>query len=449
MSESSEVTVGIDIGTSSVKAVAADADGNVVARARIPHDFHVPSPLRFEHDAAEAWHRRSRAARSRRSATCSPRGVSVAAMVPSLTAVDDDGVPLRARPALRRRARASAAMRRAVARSASSRSSCAGTPNSARRAWLLDGAGRREPRADGPSRHLDDGRGDRDAAVRLRTGGTRISSAATGARVEQLPEIGVSGHPLAEVDGYDDCVLEGGTIDAMGEQIVAGADEPGDVLVILGTTLIVWAVVPDLVGRRSVLLRAAHRARRRLARRRAEQRRRPVPRLGRARLGGSTGPSAVTTRSVRTTCRSGCRTRAANGCRSTTRRDARELVDLNLTHDAAAIRRAAFEASGFVTRRMIDASPVPARRIVATGGGTRVEGWVEALADATGCRCTSPQFPKAARSVPRSSRAWPPGSRRTPRTRSRWARVDRVVDPDPAWEAPVEARYGRFRELAR
>ena len=52
----SNVTVGIDIGTSSVKAIAADDDGNVVARARIPHDFYVPSPQRFEHDAAVAWH---------------------------------------------------------------------------------------------------------------------------------------------------------------------------------------------------------------------------------------------------------------------------------------------------------------------------------------------------------------------------------------------------------
>ena len=31
-----EVTVGVDIGTSSVKAIAADGDGNVVATARVP-----------------------------------------------------------------------------------------------------------------------------------------------------------------------------------------------------------------------------------------------------------------------------------------------------------------------------------------------------------------------------------------------------------------------------
>ena len=30
---------------------------------------------------------------------------------------------------------------------------------------------------------------------------------------------------------------------------------------------------------------------------------------------------------------------------------------------------------------MIEAVPTPARRIVATGGGTRVHGWVDALAD--------------------------------------------------------------------
>ena len=39
-----EVTVGLDIGTSSVKAIAADGDGNVVAHARVPHEYRVPAP---------------------------------------------------------------------------------------------------------------------------------------------------------------------------------------------------------------------------------------------------------------------------------------------------------------------------------------------------------------------------------------------------------------------
>src|SRR5262249_29251492 len=68
-----------------------------------------------------------------------------------------------------------------------------------------------------------------------------------GARAAQMPTIGVSGRPLADVVDRPGCVLEGGTIDAMGEQIVAGADTPGDVLVILGTTLTVWAVSAEPV----------------------------------------------------------------------------------------------------------------------------------------------------------------------------------------------------------
>ena len=42
----SEVTVGIDIGTTSVKAVAVDGDGRVLARARVPH------PLKAAHAAS-------------------------------------------------------------------------------------------------------------------------------------------------------------------------------------------------------------------------------------------------------------------------------------------------------------------------------------------------------------------------------------------------------------
>src|SRR5262245_13835117 len=89
----SNVTIGIDIGTSSVKAVAADDDGNVVARARIPHDFSVPSPQRFQHDARIAWHEGPKRALAELG-DIDPRAVSVAAMVPSLTAVDGDGVPV-------------------------------------------------------------------------------------------------------------------------------------------------------------------------------------------------------------------------------------------------------------------------------------------------------------------------------------------------------------------
>ena len=164
-----EVTVGIDIGTSSVKAIAADGDGNVVASARASRTSSaIPTPERFEHDAAVAWRtgRARRSPRRGRSDARPLRGVSVAAMVPSLTAVDDDGEPLlpgllygdergravwRGRPGTRSRA-------------ASSASSSGGwSTQRPTRHGLLARAGRGQSRARrrGGARHVD--RGDRVA----------------------------------------------------------------------------------------------------------------------------------------------------------------------------------------------------------------------------------------------------------------------------------------------
>ena len=65
--------------------------------------------------------------------------------------------------------------------------------------------------------------------------------------------------------------------------------------------------------------------------------------------------------------------------------DRRAVLDgLDLTHDAASLRRAAYEASGFVVRQLIELSGAPVARIVAAGGGTRVGPWMQAIADATG-----------------------------------------------------------------
>src|SRR5262249_4790480 len=130
------------------------------------------------------------------------------------------------------------------------------------------------------------------------------------------------------------------------------------------------------------------------------------------------------------------------------------LADLDLTHDAAAVRRAAFEASGFVARRAIDAATehagLDARRIVATGGGTRVDEWVQALADAT-------RLPVDCVAVPEGGAlgcAWlgriaagleEPTAMADGR---RWARFGRTVEPDAAWVSPMQERYERFLSLS-
>ena len=88
-----DVTIGIDIGTTAVKAVTADEDGQVTARVRIPHQLRVPAPDQLEHDADEAWRRGPLAALDQL-ARPDARAVAVSAMVPSLTAVDSAGSPI-------------------------------------------------------------------------------------------------------------------------------------------------------------------------------------------------------------------------------------------------------------------------------------------------------------------------------------------------------------------
>ena len=129
------------------------------------------------------------------------------------------------------------------------------------------------------------------------------------------------------------------------------------------------------------------------------------------------------------------------------------LADLDLMHDAVAIRRASFEASGFVARRMIDAAAaahgIVPRRIIATGGGTRVDEWVHAVADCTGLpvQCTAVPEGAALGSafLARLAAGLEDGVMTDAR---RWARAGRTVDPDPAWADPLEARYQRFLALS-
>jgi xylulokinase len=435
----SNVTVGIDIGTSSVKAIAADDDGNVVARARIPHDFSVPSPQRFEHDAKVAWHDGPRRALEALG-DIKPRGVSVAAMVPSLTAVDDAGVPC--------------------------------TPG------LLygDERGHQKERSDQPERgelmqfltwqaaQRPDARGywmaqavanfalSGEAAISMIvaamatplfdwTGWDADLVASCGARVDQLPTIGAPGQALGEVTGHPGCVLEGGTIDAFAEQLVSDASAVGDVLVILGTTLIVWTVMADMVDVPNYYAM-------------------PNTAGGTFLVGGpsnagglflnwatsllGTGTEPVDPASVPVWVPYPRGERVP--LQDPTRRG--QLVDLDLTHGAAAARRAALEATAFATRRMIDASPVRATRIIATGGGTRLDGWVDALADCTGLPVHVCAIPEGGALGAAFLARLACGLETSMTDATRWARTARVVDPTPAWQPHVDERYERFCEVA-
>ena len=432
----SEVTIGVDIGTTSVKAIAADGDGNVLARARVRHPIVIPAADRYEHDIDRAWRRNVRRAFREVCRDLDVRGVNVAAMVPSLAAVDGRGRGLT--PGL-------------LYGDARGRTPGSADPSdSGELLAFLRWCAAQAPQAAGfwpaqaVANHALSGTGAIDSvtamtAMPLFTGVEWDAevAASAGITVEQLPRVVSGSDPVARVG---DALLGGGTIDAFGEQLVAGADHDGDVLVILGTTLITWAVtsewrdVPGLwtvphTAAGKVLMGGPSNAGGLFLNW-------ATGLLGRAK--GSTDPDLVPVwmpyvRGERTPLHDPDR-RAA-------------LHDLDLTHGPDAVRRAAYESAGFVVRHHIDLAGVDARRIVATGGGTHSDEWVQCLADATELPVDVVAVAEGgalgAAFLARVTAGLEPSSA----TSSRWARTSHRVEPDPVWVAPMAPRYQRFLEL--
>jgi len=431
-----DVTVGIDIGTTSVKALAADDDGNVVARTRVPHTLHVPEPNQFFHDADEAWRRGPREA-LRRLGDVPFRALSVAAMVPSLTAVDADGNPMT--PGLLY---------------GDERGHTGGMASPAQSGELrafLEWTARSAPEAHGywPAQAVANHALAGEAVLDTTTAVTAYPLfdfegwdadllAEVGARPQQLPRIVPSGTAAGRVG---DAVLEPGTIDAFGEQIVAGADRVGDVLVICGTTLLAWVVTPEelvVPGFFSV----------------------PHSTPGLWLFGGPSNAGGLFLDWLRRLLGPGEGKAPDPGAIPVWLPYLRgervphhapelrgRLFDLDLTQGPESVLRAGFEAAGFVVRRSLEAAGVTGRRIVATGGGTRVDGWIQALADVT-------ELPVDVASVPEGGALGAAffarvaaGLEDNATDAARWARTAHRVDPDPAWVGPASRRFERFVAL--
>lgn len=434
-----DVTVGIDIGTTSVKAVAVDRAGVIVDRVRIPHPVRVPAADRFEHDADRAW-RRGPVRALRALLGSDPAAVAMSTMVPSLTAVDRRGRSLTAGllygdgrgrpPGINRRADSDEGEVLGFLQwtAAEEPDAFGYWPAPAVANYALGGRGAIDFGTGYTSMPLFDGQ-NWDAAVCEKYG----------ARVAQLPEIVMTGTEIGRVTGTD-IMLAAGCVDGMCEQIAAGADAPGDVLVICGTTLISWIVTPTktdapgvwaipqgpnwLVGGPSnaggLFVGWASRL------------------LGRSPAGDVPRPDDIP---VWLPYIRGERAPLHDPSRRAS------LHDLNLTHGPAAVQRAAWEASGFVVRHLIDLAASPVRRIVATGGGTKVDGWIQALADCTGLPVHVAAEPEGAAMgaawLARMALGWEQGFEGA----QAWARTGRVVDPDPIWAEAAAMRYLRFREL--
>ena len=435
-----DVTIGIDVGSTAVKAVAADSDGRVTARIRIPHELRVPAPDRLEHDADEAWRRGPLAALDELGCP-DARAVAVSAMVPSLTAVDPAGRPL------------TPGLLYGDGRGRVPGADIQPLPALGEAAEFLRWTAAQAPGAAGywpapaVANHALAGEPVIDVATAATAfplfdgaGWNPAACAERGATVEQMPRVETIGTAAGQVP-RSGAVLAIGAIDALCEQIVAGADRDGDVLVLCGTTLIVWNTIPEA---------------------------RQVPGLwtiphtapGKSQVGGASNagglflgwvdrvvgpgdPTSVDPRRVPVWSPyiRGERTPFHDP-------DRRAVLDaLDLTHDAASLRRAAYEASGFVVRQLIELGGAPVARIVASGGGTRVGPWMQAIADATGRPVEVSAVAEGAALGAAFLGRMAAGLEASIADAARWARIERVVEPDPTWARAVEDRYQRFLEL--
>ncbi|MBV8559519.1 MAG: xylulose kinase [Acidimicrobiia bacterium] len=440
----SDISVGIDIGTTSVKAVAADADGQVLARTRVPHRIVIPEADRFEHDAAQAWRRGPRKALAALDVD-GIAAVSVTGMVPSLCAVDRRGIPRT--PGL-------------IYGDVRGRTNSGADPSgSGETAAFLRWTAAQMPDAFGywPAQAVANFALSGEASLDTATAFSAYplfdgsvwdekALAEVGASAVQFPAVHVNGVQVGQVSkslGVGDAVLGASSIDAMGEQLVAGADRDGDVMVILGTTLIIWVLdtgwreVPGLWT---------------------------IPHLGgldnRSFIGGASNAGGLFLNWALDLAgrpmgeavpgRVPVWEPYVRGERTPYHDPDRRAVlhDLDLTHDAAAVRRASYEAAGFVTRQHIEMAGVESKRIVATGGGVRVREWVQALADCTGLPVDVVAVPEGAALGAAFMARVAAGREPDMAAGARWARTSHTVEPDPAWVEPVAARYRRFRELA-
>ena len=491
-----EVTIGVDIGTTAVKAVAVDRHGHIRARTRVPHALHICDPDSFEHDAAAAWHEGPRRAVARLGPVADlAAGLGISACVPSLVALGDHLQPLG--PGLLYgdwRGRAAVAAWPP-----------AGPLDVREGEAFLHWAVKHWPgaRAYWPAQAL--------AAVAL--GGEPVIDAFTamsyfpvfdglrwdpaelsriGITEEQLPVVatevgaptghigappahqpgGANGQPGganaqpggadAQPGGADGrvpghgqggsgararTVLAAGGVDVMTEQITAGVSQPGEAHVMCGTTLLTWAVMPD-TGDVPGLWRFPH------------------LRPGLCLLGGPSNAGGLFLGWARRLLGRGWpRSGPDHGGLHPDRvplwipyvRGERiplhdtslraSLHGLDLTHDAAALQRAAYEATGFVARRILDMAGCAPARIIATGGGIRDRAWMQALADCNAVPVVRAAVPEGAALGMAWMARMAAGLESSLDDAARWFRPGRTVYPDGQWARACAGRYERFCAL--
>jgi xylulokinase len=456
-SQLSELTAGLDIGTTSVKAVLADEDGKILARFRRPSALVVEPAGRFEHDAVQTWWDGPRLALRDLVISSAPRAVAVSGMMPSVAAVDMSGRPI------------GPGLLYGDGRGASD-SGGADPTASHEMADLSSWAAQDAPGAAGywPAQAVANaslgGEGITDLASAFAAGPLFDGSgwdpavcASAGLSPGQLPRVAVFGEPIGKVDvatigdvARSEVVLGAGSVDGLCEQLVAGALDDGDVLVGLGSTLVVWLTVPGWPDQPPGLWRVPHIV------------------GGKAMVGGASNAGGLwadwVDRTVRPTdgdevgAFSGPSLRPddvplwwpwAKGERvpfhDTSLRIG--LAGADLSQGPAALRRAALEATGFVVRHIIErasACGTGAKRVVVSGGGSRHAGWLQAIADVLDEPVVPMAVPEGAALGAAFLARMALGLETSIGDAARWARWSAPVEPAGEWAVAADERYRRW-----
>jgi xylulokinase len=464
------LTAGVDIGTTSVKAVLADEDGHIVERSRLQSKLVIGPAGRFEHEAMTTWWDTPRVALQRVLAHRSARAVSVSAMMPSVAAVDAGGRPL------------GAGLLYGDGRG--NQRGSADPTASDEMAELSGWAARHAPLATGywPAQAVANasfgGEGVTDLASAFATGplfdGSGWSPAAceaAGFLPAQLPRVAVFGEAIGHVgpdalgqplSGGERVVLGAGSVDGLCEQLVAGTVNDGDVLIGLGSTLVVWLTVPGWPPDVPHLWK--------------------VPHLvgGKAMMGGASNAGGIWADWVDRVVRPGSLAGegevpgGGDGGGGGDGHDAYDrpdgvplwwpwakgervpwhdrslrigLADADLDHGPAALRRAAFEATGFVVRHILElasASGTAPRRFVVSGGGTRNRDWLQAIADVLGEPVTPMAVAESAALGAAFLARMALGLESSLDDAVRWARWSAPVEPHAGRAAAAGERYQRW-----
>ncbi len=496
------LAAGIDIGTTSLKAVVVDEDGTVAGRAKLPSALCVGPGDRLEHDALAAWWDGPRAALdalfSSHELVAQPAGslkaVAVAAMMPSVAPVSEQGRPTgpgllygSAGPAGAGDPTSSDEMERLAALCAASCPWAYGYwPAQAVANASLGGAGVVDLASAFATGPLFGGSA-WDEAVLGRIGLEPVRMPRVAAFGEAVGEISLSPGPRSGtrrprrherqaggLEAVEGAVLGAGSVDGLCEQLVAGASQPGDVLVTLGSTLVVWLCVPGWPEEVPPgLWRVPHVA------------------PGMAMVGGASNAGGLwvdwVDRLVRPAGGQAASRRGGAGSPGRALSTARAgpgqrdgaaalrpgdvpiwwpwprgervpwhdgslrvgLAGAHLSHGPANLRRAALEASGFVVRLILGQAAtcgVPARRYFVSGGGVVNGSWLQALAEVLGQPVVPMAAPEGAALGAAFLARMAAGLETSLGDAARWARWAPPVEPRPEWSVAADERFQQWVE---